>query len=42
MQSVDWGSNMVVDQMTTTLGKQVSMNVILQFKYFKILHMYKM
>ena len=40
MESVDQGSQPAIDQPTTTLGKQPNMNVILHFKYFKIVNMY--
>ena len=36
MQSVDQGSNPAVDQMPTSLGKQVNPIVIVQCKYVKI------
>ena len=39
MQSVDQGSQPAIDQPTTTSRKQPNMNVILHFKYFKIVNM---
>ena len=40
MQSVDQGIQPAIDQPTTTSGKQPNMNVIIYFKYFKIVNMY--
>ena len=39
MQSVDQGSQPAIDQPTTALGQQPNINVILHFKYFKIINM---
>ena len=40
MQSVDQGSQLAIDQPSVASGKQENMNVILHFKYFKIVNMY--
>ena len=42
MQSVDQGIQPAIDQPTTTSGQLENMNVILHFKYFKIVNMYIM
>ena len=42
MQSVDQGIQPAIDQPTIASGKQPNMNVILHFKYFKIVNMYIM
>ena len=42
MQSVDQESQPAIDQSTTASGQQPNMNVILHFKYFKIVNMYIM
>ena len=39
MQSVDQGSQPAIDQPTTASEQQPNMNVILHFKYFKIVNM---
>ena len=40
MQSVDQGIQPDIDHPTTASGQQPNMNVILHFKYFKIVNMY--
>ena len=40
MQSVDQGSQPAIDEPTAASGQQQNMNVILHFKYFKIVNMY--
>ena len=42
MQSVDQGIQLAIDQPTTALRQQPNMNVIIHFKYFKIVNMYIM
>ena len=40
MHSVDQGIQPAIDQPTTASGQQEKMNVILHFKYFKVVNMY--